>query len=103
MTPGEWAALLASVGAGAILLKTIEALYKWIGGKAGRERDMVTYERQRAVDAQARADAAERELDVEARVRRKTQEYAARLRRDLISRGADPSDLPPWPSELLDR
>jgi hypothetical protein len=103
MTPGEWAALLASIGAGAILLKTFEALYKWIGGKAGRERDMVAYERTRASAADARADAADRELEIEARVRRKTQEYAARLRRDLIERGADPSDLPPWPSELIDR
>lgn len=102
MTPEQWASLLASVGAGAILLKLIEALYKWIGGKAGRERDVIVYERKRANDADDRADVLDRKLDVETRNRRRATEYAAVLRRFAIDRGALPSELPPWPSELLE-
>ena len=102
MTAGEVAAILTSIGAGAVLLKLVELFWKWLGGRAGRERDVVQRERLRAEEAQKRAEAADAEADVEMRRRRKAQEYAARLRRHAIERGVEPSDLPPWPSELLD-
>ena len=92
MTPEQWASLLASVGAGAILIELIRAFWKWIGGKAGRERDAVALERTRA----------DTERKVEARRRRKAQEYAAKLRRVSIEHGIPASDLPPWPTELID-
>jgi hypothetical protein len=96
VTAGEVAALLTSVGAGAVLLKLVELLC------AGRERDVVARERARAEDAERRMTAADLEADTEMRRRRKAQEYAAKLRRHAIERGVEPSDLPPWPSELLD-
>jgi hypothetical protein len=102
VTAGEVAALLTSVGAGAVLLKLVELLWKWLGGRAGRERDVVARERARAEDAERRMTAADLEADTEMRRRRKAQEYAAKLRRHAIERGVEPSDLPPWPSELLD-
>lgn len=102
MTPAEWAALLASLGAGAVILKLVEAAFKWIGGKAGRERDIVAFERSRASDEQARGDALDRKLDTETRKRRKATEYAAVLRRVAIEHGVLASELPPWPSEMLD-
>lgn len=102
MTPEQWAALLVAIGAGAIGRDLVGALIKWLGGKVGRERDVVAYERARAKEEQDRADELDRKLDFETRVRRKTQEYAARLRRQAIENGTPVADLPPWPSELLD-
>jgi hypothetical protein len=102
MTPEQWASLLASVGAGAILIELIRAFWKWVGGKAGRERDAVTLERNRADTERKRADHANSEREVEARRRRKAQEYAAKLRRVSIEHGIPVSELPPWPSELID-
>lgn len=102
MTAADVAAILASLGAGAVILKMVELFWKWLGGRAGRELDVVVRERKRADEADARADEAAREADLEARRRRKAQEYAARLRRDSIERGVPAADLPPWPSELLD-
>lgn len=102
MTPAEWAVLLSSIGAGAILLKLTEAFYKWLGGKAGRERDMVAAERARATAEQNRADELDRKLDVETKMRRKATEYAAILRRFGIERGIPASELPNWPSDLLE-
>lgn len=102
MTPEQLAALLAAIGAGTLLTETVRALWKWIGGKANRERDVVAAERKRADEAEEKERAAFRDLDVEARRRRKSQEYAAKLRRIAIEHGIPPSDLPAWPTELLD-
>lgn len=102
MTPEQWATLLVALGVGAIGRDLVTALIKGIGGKAARERDIVAQERQRARDEQQRADDLDRRLDFETRVRRKTQEYAAKLRRQAIENGTPVADLPPWPSELLD-
>ena len=100
-TATEWASVLSALGVGAILLKGGEVLWKWLGGRAGRERDAVAYERNRADEADGRADSLDRKLDIETKRRRAATEYAARLRRHHIEHcGAD--GLPEWPTELLE-
>jgi hypothetical protein len=102
MSPEQWASILAAVGVGSILTEAFRALWKWVGGKAGRELNVVERERKRADAERDRADEADREKDIEARRRRKAQEYAAKLRRVSIEHGIPLSDLPAWPTELLD-
>ena len=101
-TAAEWAAILSATGVGAILLKAGEVLWKWLGGRAGRERDAVTYERKRADEADDRADKLDRKLDIETRARRTAVEYAARLRRHNIEHCGEGASLPEWPKELLE-
>jgi hypothetical protein len=97
VTVQDIVALISALGGGAVLLRLIQSLGKWIGGKAGRERDAVEYERRRADEAQRRADEAERELDHEAMVRRKQAEYSSLLRRKMIEHGVPEESIPAWP------
>lgn len=71
-----WASTL---GAGVILLKLVEAVIKRFTGKQQREQN------------------AWQQRDQEARSRRMLEEYAAVLRRKLISMGVKVEELPPWP------
>jgi hypothetical protein len=97
----EWAALISALGVGAILQKGAEVLWKWLGGRAGAQRDAVQEERKRAREAEDRADVLDRKLDVETKRRRVATEYAARLRRHNIEH-CDATGLPEWPAELLE-
>lgn len=97
MTVQDIVALISALGGGAVLLRLIQSLGKWIGGKAGRERDAVEYERRRADEAQRRADDAERALDREAVIRRKQAEYSSLLRRKMIENGVPEESIPAWP------
>ena len=97
----EWAALISALGVGAILQKGAEVLWKWIGGRAGAQRDAVQEERKRAREAEDRADVLDRKLDVETKRRRVATEYAARLRRYNIEH-CDAVGLPEWPADLLE-
>lgn len=98
----EWAALISALGVGAILQKGAEVLWKWLGGRAGAQRDAVQAERVRAQEEQERADRLDRKLDVETRARRLAVEYAAKLRRHNIEHCGEGAPLPEWPRELLE-
>lgn len=96
MKPEEWAAILASLGVGAILLESVKAGWKWFSGRVGRERDAVAYEREiaakerkRADDADERADELDRKLDEETAARRMLNRHLAYLERLLILNGID--------------
>lgn len=94
MDPAQLAvALLGAGGGGAILLALVNGTFKWLSGASGRERDKnADYSAQRTLAVQAAAEAyAER--DDEAATRRRTEEYASALRRQLIENGIQPL---PW-------
>ena len=89
-----WVTILGAGGGGAILLAIIKAVVDFANGSAGREKqrntDLVT-QRNNAVRERDNANAA---VDLEARKRRKTEEYASSLRRQLIENGLTPGDWP---------
>lgn len=89
MKPEDWAALLAALGAGAVLLELVKATVKWASGRVGRETDAVARERTRANEADVRADALDRSLDMEIGIRRQMERYTAKLERLLIINGID--------------
>lgn len=76
MEIGAITAVLGALGAGAILTKLVESIIQWATGKQGREQT------------------AWEQRDREAKARRMLEEYAARLRLELIESGRTP---PPWP------
>lgn len=73
------ATILSTLGAGAILLKLVEAILQRLMGRQKREQDAWV------------------QRDREARARRMLEEYAADLRLLLIENGAKRADLPDWP------
>lgn len=95
-----WAQILAALGVGAILLEGSKALWKYLSGKVGRERDAVTYERKRADDADARADKLDRDLDRQVALTRAVVAIATRYERRLLLLGVDTAALEQWPAEL---
>lgn len=76
MTVVTW---ISALGAGAILLKLVEALIAHFTGRQTREAD------------------AWQQRDREARIRRRLEEYAHLLRRELIDVGYDADEIPAWP------
>lgn len=93
MTPEQWAALISAAGVGAVLPKLFDIIAKAIGGKVGRERDGVAYERKLR-------QLAEDDADKEATKRRKMQEYASQIRIIVMEEcGVAEHRLPPWPEE----
>ena len=86
--------LTAALGGGAGLAKLIDGLLKIRSGMSAKESqrkvDIVT-QRDAAL---AREDRAWRLVDGEAEKRRQLQEYAARLRRQLIEEGIEPDSEP---------
>lgn len=92
-------AIISALGGGAILATLIQALIRWLGGRAGRERNAVDYERKLRREAEARADTAERQLDHEASARRKQAEYSSQLRRKMIEHGIPVEEIPLWPMD----
>ncbi|CAD5999166.1 hypothetical protein [Agreia sp. COWG] len=99
--------LLGAGGGGAVLIALVNGIMKQLSGAAGRERVRNTSleaQRVKAIEERdkafrdredAVADAA-LERDAEARKRRKTEEYASVLRRQLNEAGIEPA---PWPAE----
>jgi len=71
--------MLSALGAGAILLKLVEAVLQRLMGRQKREQD------------------AWAQRDREAKARRMLEEYATDLRLLLIENGAKRAELPDWP------
>jgi hypothetical protein len=90
MDAAELTQLISALGGGAVILATGRAVFKWITGAAGRERVRNTSLLQQKKQAEAMADE-------EAAKRRMIQEYAARLRRQLIEADIEPE---PEPDEM---
>lgn len=102
-----WASILAALGVGGILLKSTEALWKWLSGRVGREVNAVARERARADAAEKRADAEQkraddldRKLDGEVALRRAVMTIAGKYEHQLIVMGIETSMLQTWPEEL---
>lgn len=97
---------LCSAGGLGLITTLIKGIGGWINGSAGRERAKNTdLESQRAAavverDAERkRADAERAKTSAALGLKRKTQEYASQLRRQLFEAGITPL---PWPVELVD-
>lgn len=99
--------LLGGGGGAAVVIALINGIMKQLSGAAGRERQRNTSlesqrvkaveERNKAYEARDEAVAeAAAERDLEATKRRKTEEYASVLRRQLNEAGITPE---PWPAE----
>lgn len=104
-TAQVWTAILGGLGAAGVLGTLAKGFVKQWNGSYSRERgrnaDIVrqrddAYARTLALEQQA--DHADARADFEARERRRAQEYASELRRDLVERGVPPTDLRPWPT-----
>lgn len=88
------ATILGAGGGGAVLLALVNGLIKWLSGASGRERARNTsLEAQRAAAVKER-DKASARADAAAVRRRQTEEYASRLRRQLIEAGLTPGEWP---------
>ncbi|PPF56099.1 hypothetical protein C5B94_04035 [Clavibacter michiganensis] len=99
-------AILSTLGIGGVLATLVKGLISWISGSAGRERQRNTdLESQRAAAVlerdheRKRADAERTKTSAALGLKRKTQEYASQLRRQLFEAGITPL---PWPVELVD-
>lgn len=88
--------VLGAGGGGAALLALINGLIKWLSGSSARERqrntDIVS---QRRVAIEER-ETANTERDQADRKRRKSDEYASSLRRQLLENGITPLA---WPDD----
>ena len=94
MTPTELAALITAAGVPLILRELIAGWRASKSGKAAREktRNQALIEDARA--AEARRDSAEVRAEHEATRRRRAEEYAERLRRQLFQAGVSPESWP---------
>lgn len=101
----NWVAVLvAIVGAGGIgalireVVTVISLARKGVAGKEDKRRVDIIAQRDHALAMQAEAEAGERAADAradrEAATRRRWQEEAARLRRQIIDQGGDPGLWP---------
>jgi len=88
--------LTALLGTGGLsgLVVLGNAIVKWRSGRAARETQRNASAVNQMADAVARAEKAEDQRDAADARRRKVQEYAARLRRQLIEIGIDPGHDP---------
>lgn len=75
--------IITAIGGPALLISAGRSLWKWWTGRAGRERS----KNKQLVD----------DREHEAAQRRKTEEYASRLRRQMFEAGVEPEE---WPEEL---
>jgi hypothetical protein len=89
--PAEFLVTIIGAGSGgAIILSLIRGMSSWLTGGAGRERARnASFSEQRNAAVIARDEMAD-ERDEEASKRRKTEEYASLLRRQLIENGLAP-------------
>ena len=90
MTVEAWVTLIIGVAGALGLREMIPGMARWMSGGADREKARV-----QAIIAERDAEAAR--ADREARARRKLEEYASALRRDLIDAGIEPDQITPWP------
>lgn len=88
------ATVLGAGGGGAVLLAIINGIIKWASGAAGRERVRNTDLSTQRVKAIEERDKANARADESAVRRRQTEEYASRLRRQLIENGITPGEWP---------
>lgn len=88
--------LLGAGGGGAVLVALINGIMKQISGAAGRERVKNTTLEAQRIRAIEERDEAIQERDAEASKRRKREEYASVLRRQLNEAGIAPA---PWPED----
>jgi hypothetical protein len=101
----NWVAVLVAVlGAGGIgaavreIASVVSLARKGVSGKEDKRRDDIIAQRDHALlrmeEAEAGERAAEDRADLERERRRRWQEEAARLRRNIIHNGGEPG---PWP------
>jgi hypothetical protein len=94
----DWVPIIAAVlgagGVGAMLREIFAAVGKLLGGMSARESTRKVDIVQQRDAALARESRAWTLVDAEAEKRRKTQEYAARLRRQIIGLGGEPDPEP---------
>ena len=101
----NWVALVvAIVGGGGIgvavreVISVVTLARQGVSGKEDKRKSDIVAARDHALamqaKAEAEADAADARADAEAAARREWQEYAARLRLQLIALGADPLPFP---------
>jgi hypothetical protein len=95
------ATILGAGGGGAVLLALVNGLIKWISGASSREREKnaeLATQRLKAIEerdaANQRTDVANERTDVANVKRRMTEEYASKLRRQLIENGLSPEEWP---------
>lgn len=88
------ATILGAGGGGAVILTLIKGLVKWLTGFAGRERARNTSLEAQRIAAVRERDQANDRTDVANVKRRMAEEYASRLRRQLIEAGLTPGDWP---------
>lgn len=92
-----WAAVLSSAGFFTFLGIVATGIGKHINGTAGRERIRNMGMKEQRNEAWAEASRADARADREAYNRRRTEEYASGLRRDLLERGVPEEQLREWP------
>lgn len=88
--------LLGAGGGGAVLLATVNGLFKWLSGISAREREKNTGLISQRMSAIEERDAAEKERDEADKKRRLADEYASSLRRQLLENGIQPGA---WPND----
>lgn len=87
MDPVLASILIAALGGTSVLGVAIQEIHKFTSGRAARERRKNRHAIERALDAEDKS-----EWDRAAR--RLLEDYAARLRRQIITDGHEPA---PWP------
>jgi uncharacterized protein YaiL (DUF2058 family) len=87
-------AILGAGGFGAFFREIVAGIIKVVGGMSARESSRKVDIVQQRDAALAREAKAWRLVDEEAAKRRVEQEYAARLRRQLIEAGIEPDEAP---------
>ena len=87
MSPELQAALAALRGGfGTLALKEwLPGIARWVTGKSARQKSLI-------LEAEAEADAAEKERDDKARALRRLEVHATALTRYLVELGWDPND-----------
>ena len=98
MSLEQWVPPLVAVAGALGVREIIPAIIRYLSGASEREKRRVQeIIHDRDDQAAGRQREAER-ADREASRRRRLEEYASALRRDLIDRGAEPTEIEPWPS-----
>ncbi len=85
--------IITALGLREVVVLVARAVIKHVSGRAPRERARVQ-------DLVARVNAADDELDHQAKWRRQVQEHASEVRSIAMAQGGlKPSDFPPFPGE----
>lgn len=98
MTLEQWVPLIVAILGALGVREIIPAIGRYLTGASEREKRRVQeIIHDRDEQAAARLREAQR-ADQEACRRRRLEEYASALRRDLIDAGIAPESIDPWPS-----